>query len=343
MLSDLTYQCINQPDIDISNHRQLFVPQVLPYSTKIQNPYGRRINHISIQANLKTQPVMTDTDAKPDLIPFAIIGHKAHLLRLVSKCTNISDLFLELSLVVHGSTFNLKVAEDWLATVKLRDADLQTRSTLISKFCPAVRDYFAIVENVEIKPQVQFMRLPPSLPREGFVKLFSVLNGQRVLLTELDGYDYQYSRYNYVTVALNPAINADYYIALPGADLRDFNMSRTFAQAVLPAMHSPIPVFSEHYNPVGTFAVRQFNSQVYFAPPFTSCSNNFLTALEIVVSCRPAQLLMNSNSVLQDIVNSGQNSESIKRQVYATHILDFCVDKDIPLKVLGDICQLTQS
>ena len=146
-----------------------------------------------------------------------------------------------------------------------------------------------------------------------------------------------------MTFSLDPSINSDYYIALPGANLAEFDRSRTFAQSVLPSANNPTPVFSADYDLLGVFAVKQFSPSINFNPPFTNSSNNLLTALEIILSCKPSTLLVNSNSVFGDLVASGSNAEAIKRQVFVTKLVDHCVEQDIPFKILGDACQLTAS
>ena len=343
LIADLSYQCLEPPaDIEMRDRRTLCVPQILPFSSKIQNPFGKKINHVSLQANLKTQPVLTDADARPDFIPFCVMGHKVTLMRLAKLCSNTEDFFLQLSLLVNSS-YDLKVLEGWLATVKFRESSPTARANLAATYSRHTLNYLLDTEPDEmvIKHSRGSMNGVTNSSRAGFVNLYHKVNRNDVLLTDSYSNDYQYCQYNYITFALDSDIDADFYFALPGAMVSGFDMSRTFAQIVLPDHLSPGPLFTPHWNPIGTFAVKQFSSNIHFAPPFTACSDNLLTAIEILVSCSPKSILINSNKVMSALVASGDNAESIKRQTFMTRIIEHCADRGISLKILGDVCQLS--
>jgi len=341
MLADITYKCIDKPDLDDSiNFKQVFVPQILPYSHKINNPFGRKIQHVSLQANLKIQAVMTGIEVRPDFIPFAMIAHKALLLRVLSRCSSCSEVFLELSLLLADPTYQISVHPDWLATVRLRDADQKPRARLIAKYFPSGSDYLANTEQTVVEPARRALVHSNNLCRDGFVRLYNILNQRDVLLTQSSTAEYEHCRFNYTTIAIDSDIDADYYFALPGALFSSFDMRRTFAQVVLPDHNSPAPIYTPYAEPLGVFAVKQFSSSVNFAPPFSTSSNNLLTALEIIVSCAPKSVLINSDSILGALVASGDTAESIKRQTFLTRIIEYSVERGIQIKVLGDLCQL---
>jgi len=344
MIADLSYQCLEPPaDFDTTNVKAMYVPQILPFSSKIQNPFGKKINHVALQANLKTQPVLTNVDVKPDFIPFGLIAHKGTLARLLHRCTNITDLFLELSLLLHPKSYDVSVLEGWLASVKFRETLPTVRASLSSNYSRQSLDYLLSTEKDEIVVTQSrgSMTGVHNSNRDGFIKLFDKVRGNDVLLTDSYSNDYQFCQYNYLTFALDPDIDADFYFALPGAMITEFDMSRTFAQIVLPDHTSPGPLFTPSLGPVGTFAVKQFTSNINFAPPFSVSSNNMLTAIEILVSCSPKSILVNSNSVFSALVAAGDNSESIKRQTFMTRIIEHCTDRGISFKILGDVCQLS--
>jgi len=343
LLADITYQCIDKPDtIDTSDPRRVYVPQVLPYSMKIDDPFGRRIQHVSLQANLKTQPVMTDKSIRPDFIPFSLIAQKGNLLRAVVRCQNTQDLFLELSLVLSDQSYNVSVHPDWLATVHLHDFSHDSRNRLVKRYSPKTLEYFNYTENsVTTKPALKYqLRSMTDACRSNFTRLFNIVRGRDVLLVDQPGGDYDICQYNYITFSTNSDVSADYYFALPGAMLSSFDMSRTFAQVTLPDHNSKMVLFTPHYDPIGTFAVRQFSADIDFAPPFTNSSNNLLTSMEILASCGPNSIIVLSNNIIGDLVASGDNAESIKRQIFLTKIMEYCMASGISLKVLGDICQL---
>lgn len=343
MIADMSYQCLEPPtDIESADRRVLYVPQILPFSSKIQNPFGKKINHVSLQANLKTQPVLTNVDVRPDFVPFCVMGHKATLMRLAKSCSNTEDFFLQLSLLI-GSSYDLKVLEGWLATVKFKESSPIARANLASTYSRHTLNYLLDTEPDEIvvKNHRGSMNGVTNSNRIGFSHLYNKVNRSDVLLTDSYSDDYQYCQYNYITFALDPEIDADFYFALPGAMVSGFDMSRTFAQIVLPDHLSPGPLFTPNLDPIGTFAVKQFSSNIHFAPPFTTCSENLLTAIEILVSCSPKSILINSNKVMSALVASGNNAESIKRQTFMTRIIEHCTDRGISLKILGDVCQLS--
>ena len=343
VIGDMSYRCLEPPqDIEIDDRRSLYVPQVLPFSSKIQNPFGKKINHVSIQANLKTQPILTNVDVRPDFIPFSVMGHKSTLMRLVKICNNTEDLFLQLSLLANSS-YDLKVLEGWLATVKFRESSPVARANLAAMYSRHTLNYLLDTEPNEMvvnHPRGSMNGVTNS-NRIGFSRLYHKVNRSDILLTDSYSNDYQCCRYDYTTFALDPEIDADFYFALPGAMVSGFDMSRTFAQIVLPDHLSPGPLFTPSLDPVGTFAVKQFTSNINFAPPFTTCSDNLLTAIEILASCSPKSILINSNKVMSALVASGENSESIKRQTFMTRIIEHCTDRGISLKILGDVCQLS--
>lgn len=344
VIADLSYRCLEEPDeIDTSDIKAIFVPQILPFSTKIQNPFGKKINHVALQANLKTQPVLTNADVRPDFVPFGLIAHKGTLARLLHKCQSSGDLFLELSLLLHPKSYGLSVLEGWLATVKFREATVSTRALLTSKYSRRSLDYMLSTEpdEIMIRQPRSSMAGTPSLNRDGFIRLYDKVHGNDILLTDSYSDEYQFCQYNYLTFALDPEIDADFYFALPGAMISAFDMARTFTQIVLPDHSSPGPLFTPSLGPLGTFAVKQFTSDIHFAPPFTSSSNNLLTAIEILASCSPKSILVNSNSVLSALVAAGDNAEAIKRQTFMTRIIEHCADRGISFKILGDVCQLS--
>lgn len=341
MISDISYQQIGTKDFDIDiDKRSFVVPQILPFSDKISHPFGRKIKHISLLPNLKTQPIMASSGIRPDFIPFAIVGHKSTLLRNIAKCDNTNDLFLELSLILSDKSYSISVHDKWLAAVKLHDFDIKSRERLISRYFTDGKKYFETTEKTVVESRPRVVVNSELTARDGFIKLYDIVNKSDVILTDTGGLDYELCKYNYTSFSINPDIISDYYIALPGSMINGFDIKRTFTQIILPDHNSIGPIFTPLLGPIGSFAVKQFSANINFAPPFTNSSNNLLTAIEIVLSCIPKRILVVSNSMIPALIASGDNSESIKRQTFLTKIVEFCNSNNIEFKILGDLCQL---
>lgn len=344
LLADDTYQLLSNDQqalqFPIDNTRAVFVPQILPYSSMVDGPYGRRINHISLQANLKTQPVMTSVHVRPDFIPFAMVINKWTLLRLLNKCHSSSGLFLELSLLIADPIYIPQVQQDWTATVKLREIAAADRWQLLYKYFPAGKDYLLSVEQPDISMSSRRVMVNNVHHcRDGFVKFFNAVHGRRVLLTQQATTEYRSLQYDNTTISLDPSVDADYYIALPGAILSMFDMHRTITQIVLPDHNNINPIYTPDLLPLGAFAVKQFTSVVHFAPPFSASSSNLLTAVEIIMSCAPKSILIDDDTVLSHLMAADSGAESIKRQVFMTRIIEHATNNNIGLKVLGDLCR----
>jgi hypothetical protein len=64
-----------------------------------------------------------------------------------------------------------------------------------------------------------------------------------------------------------------------------------------------------------------------------------LTSLEIILSFRPRSVMICSDVSLNDLfVHDDQ--ESVRRQSFMTKIIRFCIDNNIELKLLSDICSM---
>lgn len=335
ILQDIFTTTIDYIDDLVFDKNTLYIPQVLSVNKENGQPIGNVINHISITQSMKIQSVYASEDMEPDYIPNCVIGHRNILIKLLSKCSSVEGLFLELSLIVKNYNCSIKLVPGWIAKTYVSNRSNSIRSRLVSKYMPMFVDMFDIQDNITSV----LSELCVENPKNGLYNLKSIIEGNDILLVDSHSKDYESIRFNYRTFSLDPYIPSDFYIALSGQDPTTFDPRKSFMQLTMNSSSSKFVVDTTSLDPIGTFCVKQFSDNISFSPPYTSSTNNILTALEIILSFKPRNILVVSNETIKDLFTS-DNKERIRRETFMSKIFEYCYETDVKLKLMSDLNSL---
>lgn len=330
LLADSTYSLISGNDIELDD-KEIVIPVVVPHNATTNAPFGKQIRNINIEANLKIQPFFS-SDGECNFIPHALIAHKDLLLSLLKRLDY--SIFLELSLLCLSDNVELRLSDNWIVSVSLKQDSDDVRSNLSVKYGTM---------GSLIKPSSEYVsRIATLCNSKMFMlnKYFRIFSGSNILLTDVNSSDIDVLSFSKLVVSINSDVPADYYIALDEEILHNCDLSRTISQISIPSVKFPVPIDARNYGVSAYFGVKQFSSDVAFEPPFTRSTNKILTALEIICYFKPSSITVMSDNIIGSLVAAGDGPESIKRQIFMTKIVDYCMTNNIKFKVFGDLCNL---
>lgn len=332
LLASSTYNCLQCDDFDCGDE-DLIIPVIVPYNDNVSGPFGRKIKHINIESNLKIQPFFSHSIAPNFFIPFAVIANRDFLLSIIDNCSY--SVFLELSLLSMIKNIKLIAKDDWLCTVKLTQEPIEVRKMLSIKYgiMYDLMDDHYVDTNIKC---IDHLYDRPEFRLNTLVKHF---RGRSVSLIDQESKYYNCVKNYDTTVSVNTKFNTDFYILSDIHNISNIDTNKLICQVSMNDVNSTIPVDSRILNYI-SYGVKQFSSDISFEPPFTKSSSQLLTALEIICYFKPFSITVFSDDIIPFLLNFGDNSESIKRQIFITKIIEFCKSNSISLNVFGDICSM---
>lgn len=330
LLTSNTYTNIECEDFEYNG--SIIIPVIVPYNHNTLGPFGKKIMNINIEPNLKIQPFYGHQHSYISFIPFAMIISKELLLRMLEKCSY--SVFLELSLLAMAENIGIKIKDDWFCSIQLQQESLETRNLLSHKF--GLR-YELITDSDSNVKSEYFLSDRSEFRLNSLTKNF---RGRSVLLVD-KGSKYFDAIKNYdTTVAINSDFDADFYIISDPKFLESIDHDKAICQVSMYNANYIVPMDSRYYD-CSVYGVKQFTSDISFEPPFTKSSSHLLTAIEVICYFKPFSITVMSDELLPIIMNSGNNSESIKKQIFITKIIEFCRSNNIKLNIFGDLCSIS--
>lgn len=330
LIADSTYSLINSESFEI-NANDIVIPVIIPYNSTIDGPFGRPIKNISIESNLKVQPFSSQTNENY-FIPYAFIANKDLIIQLLEKAEY--SVFLELSLLCMNYHISLRLNSDWQISIALKQESEDIRSKLSVKY--------GTMRSLVVPCQDYIQRLYNLHNNKVFAinKFYKIFSGSSILLTDMISSDIDVLSFSNLIVSINHNVIADYYIALDEETLENVDNNKTISQISIPSVKRPFPIDAREYDVSAYFGIKQFSSDISFEPPFTRSTNKILTALEIICYFKPLSITVMSNSIIGSLIAVGDGPESVKKQIFMTKIIDYCLNNNIKLNVFGDLCNL---